>query len=49
MKCRNAAEQGNADAQLGMGLMYDEGEGVVQDIFKQRPEEKHSGELSKIE
>ena len=29
--CRVRAEQGNSSAQLNLGLMYDEGQGVLQD------------------
>jgi TPR repeat protein len=31
---RKAAEQGNAGAQLGLGLMYDNGHGVRQDYVQ---------------
>lgn len=35
-KCRNAAEQGNADAQFKLGACYENGEGVVQDYGEAR-------------
>ena len=32
--CSVAAEQGNAEAQFNLGVMYDNGQGVKQDYFK---------------
>ena len=46
--CRKAAEQGDADAQFRLGLMYAKGRGVLKEAFRLKRELQRSGLISPI-